>query len=510
VGSKVEYAFEPAWDNGFETGRSRNAALYADRLASARSIAAPVESRNAIDDAFDDITYNKGEEVLAMFEAWMGPARFRAAVREFLARHAYGTATSADFFQALGEARALETFVRQPGAPLLDVTLDCTGEPAIAVSQRRFRPKGSTAKELQWSLPACFRYGADGKEETKCAEISSKTRIPLPSCPSWIVANAGGRGHYLALYEPALLKRNLEQAASVPSKEAQVLARDTLLLVDAGLAGAQEGFRVAEAALAHPSPHVRLAGLSLLQGLRDDWLTAAEKRAKSQVVTRRVMPIARELGWEPRPADSDATQALRAAVMPFVADREEGASLRAPARAIALRWIANPDSADATMAKPVVEVAARFADARTFARFERAAVAARGTRERFLVLGALARARDPELRTRALSLSLAKPDGSTLLAGRETLQVLSGALKDDESRPAAFEYVIENVDALEAKLPRDSLPILLVSMGRACTSAERKALDAAFAPRASRYMTGALRLQQALESIDLCVAAHRG
>ena len=44
----------------------------ADRLATARRIRNPVDSRNAIDDAFDDITYNKGEEVLSMFEAWLG------------------------------------------------------------------------------------------------------------------------------------------------------------------------------------------------------------------------------------------------------------------------------------------------------------------------------------------------------------------------------------------------------------------------------------------------------
>src|SRR6185436_236430 len=122
MGSKVTYAFDPAWDNGVYRGQSRHAALHADRLATARSIASPVETKNAIDDAFDEITYNKGEEVLAMFETYLGPARFQAGVRTFLSRHAFGTATSADFFRALGEASgapgpalaALWGFVNQP------------------------------------------------------------------------------------------------------------------------------------------------------------------------------------------------------------------------------------------------------------------------------------------------------------------------------------------------------------------------------------------------------------
>ena len=39
-----------------------------------------------------------------MFEAWLGPERFRAGVGRFLERHAWGSASSDDFFRALGEA----------------------------------------------------------------------------------------------------------------------------------------------------------------------------------------------------------------------------------------------------------------------------------------------------------------------------------------------------------------------------------------------------------------------
>jgi alanyl aminopeptidase len=520
MGSKVEYALQPAWDNGVQSGKSRHAALLADRLASARSIASPVENRNAIDDAFDDITYNKGEEVLAMFEAWIGPERFRAGVRAFLRKHSFGTATSEDFFRALGEAagdsqaavRGFKAFVSQPGAPLVDAALRCEGRAELEVRQQRFRPKGSRAPELEWTTPACFRYSVEGKEATHCAAIDKDTRkVELPvfeSCPDWIVGNAGGRGHYVMRYEPALLRRIVARAASLPQAEAQALARDTLLQADAGLVPIESGFIVADAALAHESPNVRLAGEALLEGLRDDWLTAAQRKEKARIVARRLMPIARDLGWLPRPGDSDDLRELRPVVMRFAADRDEGAQLRAEARALALRWSADPASVDATVAPAALDVAGRFADAATFAKLESALLASENPRDRSRLLGALVRARDPPLRNRALALALATSAGKPRLDGRSAFTLLEKALRDDENRPAAFDYVRRNFAAVEAKLPKDTPSTLLIPMGRLCTPAHRAAF-AALGDRAPRYMSGALRHAQALESIDLCLAARK-
>ena len=520
VGSKVQHAMEPSWDNGVRTRKSRSGALAADRLASARSIAAPIESRNAIDDAFDDITYNKGEEVLAMFEAWIGPERFRKAVRSFLLQHPYGTATSADFFDAVGEAagnpglvlRAFKGFVNQSGAPLVDLQLDCEGKPTLVVSQDRFRPTGSKMRAAEWTTPACFRYRAGSKDFTQCEDIGSKPlRIPLrdaPACPSWVVGNAGGRGHYLVRYAPALLQRIAERAGSLPQHEMQALARDTLLLYESGLVPVESAFMVADSALNHASPNVAAAGVDLLAGLRDEWLTPPQEKEKARVVEQRVIPIARELGWTSREGDSDDTRALRAVIMRFAADRFQGADLRAEARALALRWLADNASVDATMAQSALDVAGRFADEATFEKLEAAIVSTESTRDRFLMLGAIARVRAPALRKRMLELSLASAGGKPRIEGRSAFSLLDKALRDDRNRGAAMDYVLSNLDALEAKLPKDTPAALMVPMGRACTGFQRDALAMSFENRAARYMTGPLRYAQALESIDLCIAAR--
>jgi alanyl aminopeptidase len=522
IGTKVTYLLEPAWNNGGYRIQSRNSALEADRLASARRIRNPVESRNQIDDAFDDITYNKGEEVLSMFEGWLGPELFKAGVRAFLARHAWGSAGADDFFRALGEAAgdsqrvisALRGFVDQPGAPLVEAIVDCTGPaPSVVVEQRRFRPEGTTAPELAWDAPVCFRYRVGDKVLGHCAPVDAWTRrIALPgatACPSWLLGNADGAGHYVTRYWAPQLRRTAERAATVPSLEMQALASDTLLMARSGMLPRAIALVVAEAALGHPAAMVQLQGVRMLDEQPDGLLGTADRAEKARIVRERVVPRARELGWTPRAGDSNEVLTLRPELLRFAADRPEGAELRPEARALAMRWIADTKSVDATVAQAALHAAGRSADAATFERLESAALATENQRERSYLLGALVRARDPALRSRALGLALDKSAGRDRIDGRAALTLLTRALGDEETRPFAYGYVRANVDAIEAKLPKDTMPYLFGPMGRLCTGMLRDDFDATFRARASRYMTGELRFAQALESIDLCVSARR-
>src|SRR5260221_1961993 len=154
IGAKTVFRFDPAWDTGESRARNRGLAIATERLASARRVRNPVNSKEDLEGSFDSITYQKGSAVLEMFEQWIGRSEFRAGVREYLKAHAHGSATSADFFRAIAAAsgrgaettKALEAFVDQSGVPLIDAELVCGKEPAaIALTQQRLRPRGSSA-----------------------------------------------------------------------------------------------------------------------------------------------------------------------------------------------------------------------------------------------------------------------------------------------------------------------------------------------------------------------------
>src|SRR5262249_29468304 len=72
-----------------------------DSLVSARQIRQPIESTGDINDAFDNITYQKGAAVIGMFENWMGEAEFRAGVQKYLKQYTFKTTTSKEFLVAL-------------------------------------------------------------------------------------------------------------------------------------------------------------------------------------------------------------------------------------------------------------------------------------------------------------------------------------------------------------------------------------------------------------------------
>jgi alanyl aminopeptidase len=517
---KLLPAYRAEYETGWRRGHGRRYAIESDRLASARRVRNPIVGANDVYGAFDGITYQKGAEVLSMFEAWLGPDRFRQGVRDYLARHAWGNATSTDFFRAVGEASgrsksamaAFEGFVEQPGLPLIDMSLRCEGAPSLEVSQQRFRAKGSTAPDMRWTTPACFRYRADGALQVQCEEISNERRTfalaKARACPDWVVGNAGGSGHWVARYDAALARRNSEHVADVPENEAMALASDTSVLVGSGLIPMEDALQLADALLRHPSISVKHGGVELLEKQRDDLLTPAQLKTRHEILARRIQPLARELGWIERADDRDEVRELRVALLPSAARSEGGEALRPQARELALRWIANRESVAAMMVRPILDTAARFADDATYARLEDAMIAAKSSREREDLRRALPKVRNPGSRDRALALALRKARAEDLVDGRDAYDLVEEGLEDEANRGAAFAYVRANWDALVAKLPAETPGHLTTALGPMCTREERAAFADFFKDRAARFQGGPKNYEQTLESIDICIAAR--
>ena len=513
---KVLARYRPEWSDGYRQSLTRTRAIDADRLASARMIANPVRVKGDVVGAFDSITYDKGSQVLEMFEGWFTPQKFREGVRLFLRRHAWGTATSQDFFRALGEASGREeralaifnAFITQPGAPLVDMALDCgAGRPALTVSQQRLRPAGSTAADMQWVTPVCFSYALKGRQGSECREVangSQRIELPrLPACPDWILGNAAGGGHYVVRYDAALVKRLAGQVAGMPGPDALAMLANATLLATSGLMPAEQALALAGSAFGHLSPAVQLNAVQLLIELRDEWLSPEALRLKREIRGRRAEPLARKVGWREVRGDSATLSSLRAALLPYVAEAERGTRHRAEARALALRWLADRQSIPAALAPPALNTAGRFADAPTFAKMEAAMLASQDRRDRNNLLFALAKVRDEKLRAHALGLALHKD-----LSGVDAMNLLEEALKDEANRRHAFDFVRAHFDAIVAKLPQHSPGRLMVPLGKLCTPRDRDDFADFFRDRAARFLGGELRYAQALESIDLCIAAR--
>jgi hypothetical protein len=179
--SKIMRHWKPEWNTVIDEQNTRLGAMGGDELVSARKIRQPIESNDDIANAFDGITYSKGEAVIGMFENWMGEDAFRRGVQRYIRQYAWRNATAGDFLDALSSAgsqpvgRAFSTFLDQAGVPLVSVGLSCgagAGPPASQPEARAaFGIAGFHAADLAGSGVRALRrrrrhasrvYPADG------------------------------------------------------------------------------------------------------------------------------------------------------------------------------------------------------------------------------------------------------------------------------------------------------------------------------------------------------------
>jgi alanyl aminopeptidase len=164
--------------------RSAQAVMDRDALHSARAIRQPIRSNDDIANAFDGLTYDKGAAVLAMFEGYAGADAFREGVRRHMRRFAHGTADARDFMESLAQGTrkpeivpAMESFLNQPGVPLITVKTACTARDLeVTISQSPFGARDSSDTRA-WNVPLPF----PSKTLTVLVFCSLTTASTLPS-----------------------------------------------------------------------------------------------------------------------------------------------------------------------------------------------------------------------------------------------------------------------------------------------------------------------------------------
>src|SRR3989475_1163504 len=165
MANKPLAAAHPDWNVPVDEAGESQRALDLDSLKSTRAIHADAETSAQIDEAFDAIAYEKGAAVLRMIEAYVGSDTFKKGVNAYLQAHAYGNATSEDFWSAIANAsgkpvdKIMSTFVTQPGVPLIRVSASCANDRTqIAMTQRRFfvDPAVAPPSNQLWQIPVCF------------------------------------------------------------------------------------------------------------------------------------------------------------------------------------------------------------------------------------------------------------------------------------------------------------------------------------------------------------------
>ncbi|HET9451633.1 MAG TPA: M1 family metallopeptidase, partial [Aggregicoccus sp.] len=445
--------FAPGWGAQVEQVKTRNRAMQSDSLATARRIRQPIQVRGDIRNAFDGITYSKGASVLTMFESYLGKELFQRGVRAYLEKHAFGNATAEDFLAAISGAAGRDvapmfnTFLEQPGVPLVSLKLECArGQPPrLQLSQRRYLPVGSRGETGSlWQVPVCVRYGTGaGAPGKACTLLTGRTGALVlegaRSCPDWVMPNAQMHGYYRAKLEGEGLARLMKAGARQLSLAERVgLLGDAKALTLSGDLPPAEALRLTQRML--PSDERELLGAATaVASVREDFVPERLRPNRARFLRNTFGAQARALGLVPKPGESEDTKLLRPELLWTVAVEGEDPALRTQARALALRWLDERSAVAPELVPLVLRVAAEDADAALHARLLAEAKKSEDRRERSWLLGAVAAVKDPALIQKNLEV-LKGQDFDV----RESYVLLSQVLDEPQTRAQGYAFLKQN------------------------------------------------------------------
>ncbi|MBK9033001.1 MAG: ERAP1-like C-terminal domain-containing protein [Myxococcales bacterium] len=494
-------ALDPRDDGVTAERDAMERAMAADGLPSARPLRRPIAGGLDVDDSFDAIAYEKGGALLAMFERSLGQRGFRDGVRAYLAAHAGGNASAADFLAALAAAAqpevaaAFASFLDHPGVPEVALALECGAAGAAAVATVT-----SDRGAAPWALPICVRFPDQGGPwGERCVWLPpGGGRIALPRCPSWLAGNPDGVGYYRVSYDAALDAALRAHLAEVPSRDRFARAADLAAHVRAGRAAPAAILPWLDALLATGARPDAVAAVDLATALGAH-VAPADRPRWQRFVRGRFRAAARRVGLRSRAGDTTATRAARDHLVRLVAIDGADPALRAAAVAAVDAWLTGGgdpgDDRDRLLA-----IAAAAAPFGLRDRLVGAALATDDRELRGELLAALGALTHPADRAANLALYLGAP-----LDPVTALPLVTGGLGTDVDAEAWAELT-RAYPAVVARLnPLDRAELVAAAADR-CSATAAAEVAGFFGPYAAADPHLALELPPALEAIARCAA----
>ncbi|HMG23497.1 MAG TPA: M1 family metallopeptidase [Kofleriaceae bacterium] len=515
VEHKITARFAPDWHEELAVGGERAQALGADSLVSARQIRQPIATPDDILNAFDSITYDKGSSVLNMFEGYLGHDVFLRGVRDYVAQHRFGNATSTEFAAAISAAAgtdisaAFASFLEQAGAPEITATLVCDRDrpPRLALSQQRYLPPGSPPSPATrpWIVPVCVAFDRAGKRGEACGMLSAPTgelELAAPACPRWVMPNLDGRGYYRVAYTAPQVTALRDQAwPQLAPTERRALYVDAANAAKIGKLPLALALSFAPKQLAVGDRFSVVEALAVPLDLRR--LIPDELRPRYEAWLRRTFgAAAHKAGLSPRDGDSIDVEAVRNNLIFAVGDVGREPGLAAAAVVLAEHWRDLPQGIRETVVSIAVD-----ASPATFDRLFKAVFGEADRGRRTELINALASVRD--LTHQAAALGLALDDRLDI---RDTAPVLFGSA-EEPNRVAAQRFFQDHKDQILKRIPSDGTATgqaWLSGVFTASCSAERRDEIVDYVTRTFAGMPGGARtVKQAIEAMDQCIAQRK-
>ena len=408
----------PSWKWWEKQDADKESAMRADARTSSQAIQRHVTDEVQASSAFDpEITYRKGQAVLRMFEAYLGPDTFRDGIRGYMKARAFGNATTADLWNALSKASGQDVgaiasgWTEQPGFPLVSVTASCdaAGKRTLSLSQRRFLLQKSDSSRYdpatsRWKIPLQIRSGLAGVPRNVLLTREAQSER-AGTCQEPLTVNAGAVGFYRVQYDAATLVTLSSTFGSLPDGDRIALLDDQWALVESGAAPLASYLMLAASMGTDLDSRAWEQITEALGTVEYDERGSAGHDAFAAYGRSILKPVAEQLGWDARPGETPAIQQLRRTLIGDLGSWDDQEVI-AEAHRRFTSFLSNRGAIDPNDQLMTLAIVAQHADATTFEQLHALAKQARDDAEQTRFYAALASVRDSELAGQAAKIAL--------------------------------------------------------------------------------------------------------
>ncbi|HEV2538686.1 MAG TPA: M1 family metallopeptidase [Frateuria sp.] len=469
MASRTTQKLHPEWHTDLDAVGVREGAMSQDSVATTHPIVQHVETVEQASQAFDAITYSKGEAVIHMLEGYVGEDAWRTGVRNYIKAHEHGNTVSDDLWKSVQAAagkpitQIAHDFTLQPGIPLIEVrAAACSnGKTEIALRQGEFTRDRPNKTPLHWHVPVIAKTVA-GKEVRMV--VDGKATLSVPGCGP-VLVNAGQTGYYRTLYAQNNFDALKGQFAKLAPIDQLGLLGDTWAL---GMAGNEPVSNVlalitATPADADPQVWAEVAGyLSALDNYyRGD--QARQQRLRTFALAQ-LHPVFAKIGWEAKAGESVPTANLRMQLIGVMADLGDQQVIGEARRRFAAQKT-DPAALPVALRKTVTAIVAQHADEATWDHLHAQAKAETTPLIKDQLYSMLSIPENDALAQRALELALTGEPGATNSAG----MIRAVGYRHPEM---AFDFAVAHKDQVDKLVDAQSATRYYPAIGAGSTKPE--------------------------------------
>lgn len=451
--AKATDVLNPAWHYWLNQHANKEYAMGTDAHSTTHPIEIPIKDESVIGQAFDGISYQKGEHFLRMLETWLGPDVFRDGMRRYMAEYAYKNTVTADLWAELSSVSGHDVgkmasgFTSQKGIPLIEVASHCErGQTQVSLTQGRFSINDPKAAAQSWQVPVSLALvGKEQAAKTVLVE-NGKGSATLEGCGA-VKVNHGDVGYFRTSYDKKGFKDLVAAYDRMEAADRVSFVTDSWALVQAEKLEPAAYLELLASLKSETAPVVWTSALASMRDIDDTLRNNPDRAAFRSFAIELLTPALAHFGWDAKPDEDTQIKLIRAPLISSLG-RYGSAAVNEESRRRFDAFKADQNSLAPDLRGAVIGNVVRAGGKKEFDEVREMGRKASSTEEKLRYYFALAAQTSPELTDEAVSIAKT----GEITNGRVG-RFLAEVMRQADDQPHVWRDILGIKDALLPKLP---------------------------------------------------------